>query len=69
MEKFRKEVEIPIFGGLIYVDGNEIEVIKKAPKLHIFKATEGLIRTVCNTLSTRIIYGGGSYIKFLKDKN
>ena len=46
-----------------------MEVIKKAPKLHSFKATEGLIRTVCSTLSTRIIYGGGSYIKFLKHKN
>ena len=61
--------EIPSYAGLIYVDENEIEVIKKAPKLHSFKATEGLIRTVCNTLSTRIIYGGGSYIKFLKHKN
>ena len=61
--------EIPSYAGLIYVDENEIEVIKKAPKLHSFKATEGLIRTVCNTLSTRTIYGGGSYIKFLKHKN
>ena len=61
--------EIPSYAGLIYVDENEIEVIKKAPKLHSFKATEGLIRTVCNTLSTRIIYGGGSYIKFLNGKH
>ena len=64
-----KPTEIPEYAGLIYVEGDNIEIIKKAPKLHNFKANETLIRTVCNTLSTRIIYGEGSYIKFLKHKN
>ena len=47
----------------------EIEVIKKAPKLHNFKANETLIRTVCSLLSTRTLFGGCSYIKFLNGKH
>lgn len=48
---------------------NKIEVIKKAPKLHNFKANETLIRTVCSLLSTRTLFGGCSYIKFLNGKH
>ena len=37
MEKFRKEVEIPIFGGTLVVDENEIEVIKKHQNYIVLK--------------------------------
>ena len=37
MEKFRKEVEIHSYAGLIYVDENEIEVIKKHQNYIVLK--------------------------------
>ena len=64
-----KPTEIPEYAGLIYVEGDNIEIIKKAPKLHNFKANETLIRTVCSLLSTRTLFGGCSYIKFLNGKH
>ena len=64
-----KPTEIPEYAGLIYVEGDNIEIIKKAPKLHNFKANETLIRTVCSLLSTRTLFEGCSYIKFLNGKH
>ena len=64
-----KPTEIPEYAGLIYVEGDNIEIIKKAPNLHNFKANETLIRTVCSLLSTRTLFGGCSYIKFLNGKH
>lgn len=49
--------EIPDFAGLIYISESEVKVIKKAPKLHSFKATDKLIRKVCNALSAKSIFG------------
>ena len=63
-----KESEIPQYAGLIYIQGKDIKVIKKAPKLHSFKATEKLIRSVCDLLSARTIFGGCSFIRYLDKK-
>lgn len=60
---------MPQYAGLIYVEGKDIKVIKKAPKLHYFKATDKLIRKVCDLLSVRMIFGS-SYMNYLsKFKN
>ena len=64
-----KESEIPQYAGLIYVEDKDIKVIKKAPKLHSFKATDKLIRKVCDLLSVRTIFGS-SYVNYIsKFKN
>ena len=39
-----------------------------APKLHSFKATEKLIRSICDLLSTRTIFGGCSFMQYLNRK-
>lgn len=58
-----KPEEIPDFSGLIYVDELGYQIIKKAPKLHSFKATDKLIRKVCNALTAKNIFGS-SYMTY-----
>ena len=52
-----KEAEVPDYAGLIWIVGDDIEIKKKAPKLHSFKATQKLIHKVCHVLSARNIFG------------
>lgn len=56
--------------NIVYeVEGKDSKVIKKAPKLHSFKATDKLIRKVCDLLSVRAIFGS-SYVNYIsKFKN
>lgn len=61
--------QIPQYAGLIYVVEDDIEIIKKAPKIHSFKATEKLIRTVCKILSARFVFDGCSFMRFKQTKN
>lgn len=56
-ENMLKVEEIPDFAGLIYISDSEVKIIKKAPKLHSFKATYKLIRKVCNALTAKNIFG------------
>lgn len=58
-----KPDEIPDFSGLIYVFEDGYQIIKKVPKLHSFKATEKLIRKVCNALTAKNIFGS-SYMTY-----
>lgn len=49
--------EIPEYAGLIYVDGEQVEIIKKAPRLSKIKVTPDLIRSIACSLSDKCIYG------------
>lgn len=49
--------EIPKYAGLIYVDGNRVEVIKKAPRLHNKKIEISDIISISNSLSAKCIFG------------
>lgn len=63
-EDLIKEKEIPFYAGLIYVTTSGIKVIKKAPKLHSYKASPKLIRAIAHTLSARSIFGC-SYMTYI----
>lgn len=63
-----KESEVPKYAGLIYVEGDCMEIVKKAPRLHSFKATEKLMRKVCHVLSARNIFGS-SYMTYQNKEN
>ena len=63
-----KESEVPKYAGLIYVWDDRMEIVKKAPKLHSFKATEKLMRKVCHVLSARNIFGS-SYMTYQNKEN
>lgn len=67
-ENLLKVDEIPDFAGLIYISESEVKVIKKAPKLHSFKATDKLIRKVCNALSAKNIFGS-SFMTWCNKEN
>jgi hypothetical protein len=49
--------EIPSYAGLIYVDGNKVQVVKKAPKLHDKKVTIEQKLSIANSLSARCVFG------------
>jgi hypothetical protein len=49
--------QIPEYAGLIYVENNILEIIKKAPILHKERATIKLLKRVSRTLTERITYG------------
>lgn len=63
-ENMIKESEVPQYAGLIYIVGDNIKVVKKAPKLHSFKAGDKLVRSVASLLSSRFVFGGCSYMTF-----
>lgn len=63
-----KESEVPQYSGLIWIEDDYVEIMKKAPKLHSFKATDKLIRKVCHTLSARNIFGS-SYMHYQNKEN
>jgi hypothetical protein len=67
-EDLIKETEVPQYAGLIYVTASDIKVIKKAPKLHSFKASEKLIRTIALLLSARFVFGC-SYMTYINRQN
>lgn len=69
LEGLIKESEIPSYAGLIYIVDDNIRVVKKAPKLHSFKATAKLIHTVALLLSARFVYGGCSFMTYMRNKN
>lgn len=49
--------EVPRYAGLIYVNGNKVEVIKKAPRLHNKKLEPSDIISIANSLSAKCIFG------------
>jgi len=49
--------EVPKYAGLIYVDGNKVDVIKKAPRLHNNKLEVSDIISISNSLSAKCIFG------------
>lgn len=69
VEGLIKENEIPEYVGLIYVKEDKIEVVRKAPKLHSFKANEKLVRSVASLLSSRFVFGGCSYMTYKNRQN
>jgi len=55
---------IPAYAGLIYINGNdEIEIKKKAPRLHTKKCSTRLIRRILMTFVERNIFGS-SYMYY-----
>lgn len=54
--------EIPSYSGLIYVDGGNVEIIKKAPILSKQKVDDSIILSIANSLSAKCIYGGHSFM-------
>ncbi len=49
--------EIPEYAGLIYVNENYLSIIKEAPRLHKYKATEELYKKIAHNLMNKFIYG------------
>lgn len=64
-----KPSEVPEYAGLIYVLNNNIEIQKKAPKLHSYKANFKLKEAIALLLSTRFVYGGCSYMRYQQKEN
>jgi len=57
--------EMPEYAGLIYMNENSLSIIKLAPRLHKYKATEALYKKIAHNLMNKIIYGG-SYMNYKK---
>jgi Holliday junction resolvase-like predicted endonuclease len=62
--------EVPSYAGLIYIGKTDygeqyIKVIKRAPKIHSYKASDVLVHSICKALTARMIYGC-SYMNFKK---
>lgn len=49
--------EVPTYAGLIYVDGEIIEIVKKAPLLSKEKIDDSIVLSIANSLSAKCIYG------------
>lgn len=49
--------EIPDYAGLIYVDGDKVEIVKKAPRLQSVKVCEETLYSIAVSLSAKCIYG------------
>lgn len=61
-----KAEDVPEYAGLVWVSENRtVQVIKKAPKLHDYKATCKMVWNIASTLSSRIMNG----CSFLRYKN
>lgn len=48
--------EIPEYAGLIYLNGSQFEVIKKAPLIHKTKATHNFIRQLSHNLTCKLVF-------------
>lgn len=49
--------EIPTYAGLIYVNVESVEIVKKAPLLSKHKIDDSIILSIANALSANLIYG------------
>jgi len=56
-ENLLSESLIPEYAGLVYIVGQEVRVIKKAPKIHSRPATDKLKDALIQSLSAKLIYG------------
>lgn len=60
--------EIPEYAGLIYINENSLSIIKNAPRLHKYKATEELYKRIAHNLMNKLIYGC-SYMNYQRKEN